>query len=650
MWYYLRAMIARYIIFAVILLAPELLAGQTADTVRKGHSLKEATVRGRLRRSGNNLVDEYTPGQKATRIDTVTLKQYESQSMAMLLSQQTPVFVKSYGFNGLATLNFRGASAAQSQVYWHGVPIQNAALGLADISVMPVMLMDNVTILYGGAAALLGSGNVGGALLLNDGNPSFNKVRSLSLCGSGGSFSQYMGGLSGVVGTAKWYVAVKGIWQTARNNFAYQDEAGKTLDMENSSMNGYAVTADAGARFKKGGILRVHAWLQQYYRQVPAALFETRSGREQRDGATRMMVEWKSPAIGGYHINASSSFISDNIMYADNAAQLHTNSTVYQYYQVISLSRSFKKADVSVLAPVQIAWMQAPGGRKAQDKAAIVAAANVKLLDNKLDIAASLRIEAVDSNSWGGNGGHFALPGANARYMLLSWLSVRANVQKTYRVPSLNELYYFPGGNTSLRPEQGWAEDVGYNAHFSIGRFRVRHDVSIFNRNINDWIIWLGGAVWTPHNIAAVHSRGIESENRVEYTIGACKLHLAVNTAYVLATTSRSYLYNDGSIGKQIPYSPRYNGQLNAGFTWKDLYFNYNHTYTGYRFTVADESEYLIPYATGNVQVMYNTRILRHATQLTMQCNNAWNEHYQVVSGRPMPGRYFLAGFRISLL
>jgi len=227
---------------------------------------------------------------------------------------------------------------------------------------------------------------------------------------------------------------------------------------------------------------------------------------------------------------------------------------------------------------------------------------------------------------------------------------VRANAQRTYREPTLNELYYNPGGNSSLKPEQGWGEDAGYTVKAKLNNFTVYHDLSVFNRDIHDWIIWLGGAIWTPHNIDEVHSRGVETENRITYTIGNWQLHLGVNTSYVLSTTVASYIQNDGSIGKQIPYTPRYNGQLNVGCSYKRVSFNYNHTYTGYRFTTTDESEYLLPYQTGNVQLMYNTSLKGHALQFTGQCNNIWNEQYQVVAFRPMPGINWLAGFKLAIL
>jgi outer membrane receptor for Fe3+-dicitrate len=77
---------------------------------------------------------------------------------------------------------------------------------------------------------------------------------------------------------------------------------------------------------------------------------------------------------------------------------------------------------------------------------------------------------------------------------------------------------------------------------------------------------------------------------------------------------------------------------------------NYNETYTGYRFITADESEYLPPFQTGNLQLLYDFKLQTHAIQFTAQCNNIWDEQYQVVSGRPMPGTNWLAGCKIGIL
>lgn len=618
----------------------------------KDTTLQEVKIHGRHKVSDDTRINDFSPGQKIKTIDSATLQQYRLQSMANLLTQQVPVFVKSYGFNGLATLNFRGSSSAQSAVLWNGVPIQNAALGIADVSELPVSFMNKVNVVYGGSAALWGSGNVGGALLLENDAPVFVKGNNaLSVDGGTGSFGQYLGGINGSVSGVRWYFSGNVFAQTAQNNFPYTNESGMKVDMPNSSLQSDAVILRGAYKLGEQNLISLTGWYQQYDRQIPPELLEAYSVKNETDGSLRLLADWnKQSGTNKWYVK--SSFIRDEVRYNDSSILLHTDNTVYQYYQEIGWKKDFKEYGRLVLfTPLQVAWMNIEGNNNAQqEKVALAGAYDIKHFNDLLDIAVNGRAEDITNWNDSTKQNSIFLPGADASFALANWLSVRANVQRTYRTPTLNELYYFPGGNTSLKPEQGWNEDAGYTIKAQTGKFTFHHDLSVFTRDIHDWILWIGGAIWTPHNIAEVHSRGVETENNITYTTGKWKFHVGVNTAYVLATTVASYIYNDGSIGKQIPYTPRYNGQANVGFTVRRFSVNYNHTYTGYRFITSDESYYLLPYQTGNLQLMYNTAIRHHDFQFTGQCNNIWNEQYQVVAYRPMPGINWLVGFRADIL
>jgi iron complex outermembrane receptor protein len=627
------------------------IADISAQTIRDT-TLSEIKVRGKHNVSGDMRVNELSPGQKVTTIDSVTLQQYQLQSLANLLAQQVPVFIKSYGFNGLSTLNFRGSSSAQSQVLWNGIPIQNAALGIADVSTLPVLFMNKVNIVYGGSAALYGSGNVGGALLLENNAPAFDTgLRSLSVSGGVGSFSQYRGGIKGSIATKRWYFSANIFAQTALNDFSYTNALGVKETMTNSKLKSNAAMLQAAYKVTTQDVINLTAWFQQYDRLIPPALFESSSDKREIDGSLRSLAEWHRRTDKNEWY-AKSSFMRDEMNYSYEAVALHWDYITYQYYQEIGWKHRFNKFGQFLLfMPVQLSWIRQPDSNssKQQNKAAIAGAYEFRLLNNKLDIAINARTELISQLSDTTIRNFIFLPGADASFLVTDWLGVRVNVQRTYRAPTLNELYYYPGGNKFLRPEQGWNEDVGYTMKAKFGRFSIFHDVSVYNRNIHDWIIWLGGAIWTPHNISEVHSRGVETENNINYTTGNWKLHIGVNTSYVLATTVTSYIYNDGSLGKQIPYTPRYNGQANIGFSYKSFYVNYNHTYTGYRFITTDESAYVTPYQTGNVQLMYNTSIHTHTLQFIGQCNNIWNDQYQVVNGRPMPGLNWQGGFKVGI-
>lgn len=620
-------------------------AQHKTDTLQAVHILGER----KLHKTSDTKAEIFAPGQKITNVDSLTLQQYQNQNLANLLSQQEPVFIKSYGFNSLSTLNFRGASAAQSVVLWDGVPIQDASLGVADISQLPVLLINKVNIVYGSSAALWGSGNVGGALLLENEQPVFdsNGRKSLSVVGGMGSFQQYTGGIKTSYSNKRIFLSLDAFGQTAQNNFDYKVTVDSTAKTLNARLKGASIMGQAGYLLGEQNVLRLSVWYQDYYREVPPALFEAASAKNYTNNSIRLLLDWnkKTANILWY---AKASFINDRMHYVDSLSLLNTNNTTYQYYFEAGWKQKIgNHSQLLVFIPLQAARIvtsdTAEG--KQQTKAALAAAYDMKLFNERLDVAVNGRAEVINNIS-------VLLPGADASYTLTHWLFFRVNVQRTYRAPTLNELYYNPGGNANLLPEEGWNEDAGYT-------FKIKpkqavsfyHDLSVFNRVIDNWIVWFGGAIWTPHNIATVHSRGVETENKLQWQLNnGWSLHLGVNTSYVIATTQSSYIANDNSIGKQIPYTPRYNGQLNAGFSYKHLYINYNHTYTGYRFITTDESEYILPYNTGNLQATYDLYLAHCPLSVSLQCNNIWDQQYQVVAYRPMPGINWLAGLKLTLL
>jgi len=614
-------------------------------------TLKSVQVDGARKehKSNDARINVFSPGQKIISIDSVTLQQYQNQSLANLLSQQAPVFIKSYGFNSLSTLNFRGSSAAQSVVLWNGVPIQDAALGIADVSQLPVLLMNKVNLVYGSSAALWGSGNVGGALLLESEQPVFdsNGKKRLSLVGGLGSFSQYTGGIKASISSKRFFLSLDGFGQSAINDFSYKTSLNTDVNLSNARLQGGSVMGQAAYLISDQNTLRLYVWYQSYYREVPAALFERTSVKNYTNGSLRLLLDWNRERVNNTWYTKGA-FISDKMHYKDSLSLLNTSNTSYQYYFEGGWKHRINaNSQLIVFVPVQASWIvaQDTAENKQQVKAAVAAAYDVKYFHGRLDVALNGRAEMINDIG-------VLLPGIDASYSLTHWFSLRANVQRTYRAPTLNELYYDPGGNPSLKPEEGWNEDAGYTLKVKLSPdISFYHDLSAFNRVINNWIAWFGGAIWTPHNIATVHSRGLETENKLQWAVNDhWQLHAGLNTSYIIATTQSSYITNDNSINKQIPYTPRYNGQLNVGFSYRRLYFNYNHTYTGYRFITTDESEYILPYNTGNLQLMYDTQVSHYPLSISVQCNNVWNQQYQVVAYRLMPGINWLAGVKFTLL
>ena len=97
-------------------------------------------------------------------------------------------------------------------------------------------------------------------------------------------------------------------------------------------------------------------------------------------------------------------------------------------------------------------------------------------------------------------------------------LLISGSVAKNSHLPTLNDLYYIPGGNPNLKSEKGTLYDLGTSDSFTFGNNQIHTGISFFYSNINDWIIWLPTfqGYWEPKNIERVVSSGVESEYWME--------------------------------------------------------------------------------------------------------------------------------------
>jgi iron complex outermembrane receptor protein len=62
-------------------------------------------------------------------ITPLELQGRQGNSMAEVLQENTPVFIRNYGSGGLATASFRGSNAYHTPVIWNGINIQNPMNG-----------------------------------------------------------------------------------------------------------------------------------------------------------------------------------------------------------------------------------------------------------------------------------------------------------------------------------------------------------------------------------------------------------------------------------------------------------------------------------------------------------------------------------------
>ena len=104
----------------------------------------------------------FAVGQSQIDFDSATVGNFQNQSFADMLRQNTPLSIKSYGA-GLATISMRGTSASHTALLWNGFDIRPSMSGNADLSILP-NAFEKISVKNGGCSALFGCGAMGGAV------------------------------------------------------------------------------------------------------------------------------------------------------------------------------------------------------------------------------------------------------------------------------------------------------------------------------------------------------------------------------------------------------------------------------------------------------------------------------------------------------
>ena len=227
---------------------------------------------------------------------------------------------------------------------------------------------------------------------------------------------------------------------------------------------------------------------------------------------------------------------------------------------------------------------------------------------------------------------------------------LKGSLSRNFRFPTLNDLYFLPGGNPDLRKEKGWSYDAGIS--FAVGKedsYRIEASATWFDSHIEDWILWLTTpkGFLSPRNVKDVHAYGVELQSKADVALTKEWL-LRLN-----ATLSWTPSINEGepltpadkSVGRQLPYTPEWSSSLTGELRWRSWSLLYKWCYYSERYTMSSNDITL----TGELPKYYmNNLSLEKGFSLSWadisvkgSVNNLFDEEYLSVLSRPMPGINF---------
>ena len=645
-----------------------------AQTLSKGLHIPEVTI------YGKRPMKEI--GVQKTRLDSTVLKESIALSMADVLTFNSSIFVKSYGRATLSTVSFRGTSPSHTQVSWNGIRINNPMLGMTDFSMIPSYFIDDATLLHGTSSVNETGGGLGGSIRLST-QPANAEGFGMQYIQGIGSFKTSDEFLRLTYGDDHWQSSTRLVYSSSPNEFSYRNHDKKeNIYDEDMNIIGqyYPKEKNRSGSFKdmhflhevyyntrKGNRFGLNAWYIHSNRELPMLTtdygnendFENRQREETFRGVLswdHLRENWKVSAKGGYvHTQMKYDYKRDagngvmtpmtrsrskvDTFYGQSEAEYYigkewlftANASVHQHF-VESRDKNIIRQDGN----------QAIVGYS-KGRVEFSGAASAKWQPNeRIGMSVVLR-EEMYGKSWTPLIPAFFIDGIVSER---GNIMLKASTSRNFRFPTLNDLYFLPGGNPNLKRESGWTYDIGMS--FAVGKedvYSLTGSVNWFDSHVKDWILWLPTTkgFFSPRNIKNVHAYGIECKSNFSVLLGKeCRLALNGTFSWTPSINEGEPMSAaDQSIGKQLPYVPEWSSNISGRLYWKKWSLLYKWCYYSKRHTMSSNDISLtgkLPeYYMSNLTLERGISLKGVELSLKGAVNNLFNEEYLSVLSRPMP-------------
>ena len=625
-------------------------------------------------------------GTQQTKFDSVVLKENIALSMADILTFNSSIFVKSYGRATLSTVSFRGTSPSHTQVTWNGMRINNPMLGMTDFSMIPSYFIDDASLLHGTSSVNETGGGLGGAVKMSTA-PAQNRGFGLQYIQGFGSFKTFDEFLRLTYGNNHWQVSTRAVLSTSPNEYKYRNHD-KKENIYNEEMNivgqYYPIEYNRSGSYRdfhllqelyyntgRGDRLGLNAWYINSNRELPmlttdygdAMAFDNR----QREQTFRGIISWDH-IRSNWKVAAKAGYIYTQMAYdykreVGNGIMAHmtrSRSKINTFYgQVegeyyigkkwlftanLSVHQHFVESrDKNII--LQDGNRGIVGYRKARIELAGSTSVKWRPIE-RFGISAVLR-EELCGREWTPIIPALFVDGVLSK---MGNITAKASVSRNFRFPTLNDLYFLPGGNPNLRKESGWSYDAGVS--FAVGKsgvYSLKGSAAWFDSYIHDWILWLPTTkgFFSPKNIKDVHAYGVELQANLNVALSK-EWQLSLDGTYSWTPSinqGEPISAADQSIGRQLPYVPKHSSTITGRISWRSWSFLYKWCYYSERFTMSSNDITLtgkLPeYFMSNISLEKLFSFRWADLSLKGTVNNLFNEEYLSVLSRPMPGINF---------
>lgn len=547
-----------------------------------------------------------------------------------LLLFNSPIYFKENGAGMVSSPSFRGTTAQQTAVLWNGIEINSSFLGQTDFNSLSYKEYDEIGIKAGGGSVLYGSGAIGGTIHLN------NKIRFVphfenQIQLSAGSFETYGVNYSVSAGDNRWFVQANYNHNQSENDYKVKN---RNWNNTNASYENNSLSTTFAYRLNRYNEFH---FLSNYYKDNRHfALVTPYQNRAKYSNETaRNLVVWQ---YNNHHILSSfkAGYFYENFRYTEN---ILTNT-----FSDGAVNTLLAKHDLAYQISEKLRLSTVLYFRNQQNDGENSSLANI----NQNTFSAALLgqyaweensgIEVGIKSEWANQYDSPLLFSAGWYQQFSDNYSTKIHLSRNFRSPTLNDIYWQPGGNQDLQSENSYQIDWGQT--INIGAVTLQ--TNLYWTEISNMIRWLPteNGLWSVENTEEVSVKGIEISGQIP-----------IKNNWFPITVHLGYNFNESvnkNTNKQLVYTPKHKLFGGWNINYRNFVFNVQGYFNGKVYTTTSNSEnYRIePYGILNATIGYN---FNHTIRLFGTVRNLTDSHYENVENRPMPGRNYTVKLLINL-
>ncbi|HRZ42173.1 MAG TPA: TonB-dependent receptor [Bacteroidales bacterium] len=584
--------------------------------------------------------------------DSMHLALLRSGTLSELLAVSGPMVLKDYGPGQISTPSFRGAGASQTSVVWNGMRISNPMLSQFDLSLVPAGFVDGGGVVLGPATLRYGSGAAGGVIdLVSD--PAADSTLSGKLELQGGSFGYLSGNARISFKIRNLRSVTRAFRLSCDNRYPYADNF--------KGADPFPVVYRENAFWREEGLMQqlvferspevshtLHLWLYRKFSQVPYPIQQPQGTyrQEQSDEGVRVLLENRYRGNRGLAFHHLAGFQDGWMHYVEERSATDALHHTRSFQESVTASGLMGKLWVTTRAEWE--WQSVHTEFYSQPVSRTLVAGFAEVSGKIIN---GLQYRILNRIEWEEAAGLAWMPSA-----ILTWIPPSQDrhrfslrLRRDRRLPGLNDLYWYPGGNPLLGPERNRGAEIRYETTLKLwDNLHLTPDITMFMQQTDDKIIWLpdSGVLWQALNMGTVRSTGITPLLKGEGVIG--RINLSGTASYQYSRVSG--ISNDpATVKKQLAYQPYHCGVVSAIFQYRSFTGSWDTRFTGKRYTNADNTAWLNGYSVSGLRIQYRISGMRNLEPgVTLSVHNLFNRQYQSVAWYPMPGRYFRIGITLA--